>query len=273
MAIYLVGDIQGCYSELRALLTQVNFDKNIDELWVAGDIVARGPDSYLTLKYLFSLGDAVKAVLGNHDLHLLAIYAGLKKAKKSDRLDELLAAPDVEQLIDWLAQQPLLRQLPNQEAYLSHSGLSPQWDISTAKEMADYISEKIRSKDRTKWLSIMYGEQPSDWHKTKSETERFRYTVNAFTRMRFCSVQGHLDFDCKDSPENAPNGILPWYEVKSKHLEKVSWIFGHWAALMGKVTNENLYALDTGCVWGGHLTLLRWHDKAIFIEQAHKSLP
>lgn len=272
MAIYLVGDIQGCYSELKALLAQVDFDKHKDQLWVAGDLVARGPDSYLTLKYLYSLGSSVKAVLGNHDLHLLAIYAGLKKAKKSDLLDELLSAPDAEELIDWLAQQPLLRQLPNEEAYLSHAGLSPQWDISTAKKMARFVAEKLKSNERNNWLSVMYGEKPCDWHEANSEQERFRYAVNAFTRMRFCNVKGHLDFECKDSPNNAPNSVIPWYDSKCAHLSKVEWVFGHWAALMGVVPHKNLYALDTGCVWGGHLTLLRWHDKAIFIEQAHKNL-
>lgn len=272
MAIYFVGDIQGCYTELKALLAQVNFDKNEDQLWVAGDLVARGPDSYLTLKYLYSLEPAVKIVLGNHDLHLLAIYAGLKKAKKSDQLDELLAAPDAERLINWLARQPLLRQLPNQNTYMSHAGLSPQWDISTAKNMADFVSEKLKSKNRNKWLSSMYGEKPCDWNEANSEQDKFRYAINALTRMRFCSVKGYLEFDCKDSPKNAPKGILPWYDLSAKRLKNVSWIFGHWAALMGKVPHKNIYAMDTGCVWGGHLTLLRWQDKATFIEQAHKNL-
>lgn len=272
MANYFIGDIQGCFTELKALLEQVSFDPTYDKLWVAGDMVARGPDSYKTLKYLMSLGSSVKAVLGNHDLHLLAIYAGIKKAKKSDKLEELLTAPDVKELTDWLASHPLLRKLPNENVYLSHAGYSPQWTIAEAEAMASLAHQKISSADRKKWLSNMYGEQPNHWDHAHTETEKFRFTINAFTRLRFCNNDGSLEFSCKQTPASAPKNLKPWYLLATNQLQKTPWIFGHWAALMGKTNQKNLYALDTGCVWGGHLTLLRWDDKRVFIEQANKNL-
>jgi bis(5'-nucleosyl)-tetraphosphatase (symmetrical) len=272
MAIYFVGDIQGCYSELVALLEQVNFNKNKDQLWVAGDMVARGPDSYKTVKFLISLGNSVKAVLGNHDLHLLSIYAGLKKVKKSDFFDELLNAPDVEMITHWLAQQPLLRKLPNEAVYMSHAGLSPQWQIAQAVEHAAFAHQCLKSPNREYWLKVMYGEKPNSWQQVSSSTERFRYTINAFTRMRYCFDNGDLEFDSKQAPNDAPSELQPWYEIAKVQLSQCQWIFGHWAALMGNVKQKNIYALDTGCVWGEYLTLLRWSDKKLFIEHSHKNL-
>ncbi len=272
MGIYFIGDIQGCYSELVALLKQVDFDKSKDQLWVAGDLVARGPDSYKTIKYLMSLGKSAKVVLGNHDLHLLATYAGIKKVKKSDFLDELLNAPDVEIIVNWLARQPLLRKLPDENTFMSHAGLVPQWDINTAIEQAEFAHTLLKSYKRDYWLSVMYGEKPNNWHEVKNKVDRFKYTVNAFTRMRYCYNDGSLEFNCKLPPKDAPNGIKPWFELATKQLKSATWVFGHWAALMGKTDVKNIYALDTGCVWGEHLTLLRWADKRLFIEKSHKKL-
>jgi len=270
MSIYFVGDIQGCYNELLALLKQVNFSKEDDQLWVAGDLVARGPDSYKTIKFLMSLGESVKAVLGNHDLHLLAICAGLKKAKKSDLLDELINAPEINEIVSWLSQQPLLRKLPNEQTYMSHAGLSPQWQISDAIEQAEFAQQLLGSPERDKWLSIMYGEKPNNWLATNTTTDRFRYVINAFTRMRYCYLDGSLEFNYKDAPAKAPKNIAPWFEISDKQLNNCQWIFGHWALLMGDCSHKNVYALDTGCVWGEHLTLLRWRDKRRFIEKYHK---
>lgn len=271
MAIYFIGDIQGCYKELKLLLEQASFKPEHDELWVAGDMVARGPDSYKTVKYLMSLGDSVKAVLGNHDLHLLATYAGIKKPKANDFLDELLCAPDVENIIDWLAKIPLLRKLPNENTYMSHAGLSPQWTLKEAKKCAEFAHKKISGKKRTQWLTSMYGERPNSWQQTTTKEEKFRFTINAFTRMRYCFTDGSLDFMCKYPPNKAPDNLVPWFNVPNKALKKSQWIFGHWAALEGKANNKNVYALDTGCVWGGHLTLLRWHDKRYFKQPAIKN--
>jgi bis(5'-nucleosyl)-tetraphosphatase (symmetrical) len=269
MAIYFVGDIQGCYNELIALLEQVNFSSKDDQLWVAGDLVARGPDSLKTLRFIKSLKGSAKVVLGNHDLHLLAIHAGLKKAKPSDKLTELLNAPDIDELMVWLAQQPLVQKLPCEEVYMSHAGLPPHWTPQQALKQSSHINNLLRSNDRKYWLSVMYGEKPEQWHNAITTEDKFRFTINSLTRMRYCRADNSLEFSFKLSTEEAPANIIPWYKL-SKGLAHCSWIFGHWAALMGHCPNANAYALDTGCVWGNHLTLLRWHDKKRFIEVAHK---
>jgi bis(5'-nucleosyl)-tetraphosphatase (symmetrical) len=275
MSIYLVGDIQGCYSELTALLKQVSFDSEVDQLYVAGDLVARGPDSLATLRFIKSLKDSAKVVLGNHDLHLLAVYAGIKKVKKQDRLDALLAADDIDELMNWLAQQPLLQKIGKDNAFMSHAGISPQWTLAEAIEQAKLAELRLRSSDRNAWLSLMYGEKPNDWKQAKSEIEKFRYTVNAFTRMRYCYKNKNLEFESKSDPstiQKSPQSnitLLPWYELSST-INVTPWVFGHWAALMGECSHNNIYPLDTGCVWGNHLTLLRWHDKKTFTEPAHK---
>lgn len=266
MAIYIVGDIQGCFNELQALLDQVAFNPTIDELWPAGDIVARGPDSLKTLRFIKSLGAHGKMVLGNHDLHLLATFAGIKKAKKNDLLADVFAAPDAEELMDWLAQQPLLRKIPNEHAYVSHAGITPEWNVATAVLQAREAEQKIASANRDYWLSHMYGEQPNTWQSAKSEVEKFRFTINSFTRMRFCHVDGSLEFAAKGAPAQEPE-LKPWYEL-SNVLQDNIWLFGHWASLMGNTGQKNLFALDTGCVWGNSLTLLRWHDKQLFSQTA-----
>lgn len=270
MAVYLVGDIQGCFSELKALLEKVAFTPEVDQLYVAGDLVARGPDSLATLRFIKSLKQAAKVVLGNHDLHLLSVYAGIKKVKKQDKLDQLLAADDIDDLMNWLAQQPLLQQIDQDDAYMSHAGISPQWSLQQALELAKFANQKLSSLDRNQWLKAMYGEKPDDWQQVKTQEDKFRYTINAFTRMRYCYTDKRLEFKNKLSPQKQSNiNLLPWYELSST-VKKTAWVFGHWAALMGNCSVSNIYALDTGCVWGNHLTLLRWHDKKIFIEPAHK---
>jgi bis(5'-nucleosyl)-tetraphosphatase (symmetrical) len=274
MAIYLVGDIQGCYSELTALLKQVSFNRKVDQLYVAGDLVARGPDSLSTLRFIKSLKKSAKVVLGNHDLHLLAVYAGLKKVKKQDQLNALLTADDVDDLMNWLAEQPLLQQIGNDNAYMSHAGISPQWTLAEAIEQAKFAHQRLRSKNRNVWLSSMYGEKPNNWSQAKTEIEKFRYTVNSFTRMRYCYKNKNLEFDTKSPPVAIHNHqksnltLVPWYELSST-IDNTSWVFGHWAALMGECSHQNIYPLDTGCVWGNHLTMLRWHDKKVFTEPSH----
>lgn len=274
MAIYLVGDIQGCYSELTALLKQVSFNRKVDQLYIAGDLVARGPDSLSTLRFIKSLKKSAKVVLGNHDLHLLAVYAGLKKVKKQDQLNALLNADDVDDLMNWLAEQPLLQQIGNDNAYMSHAGISPQWTLAEAIEQAKFAHQRLRSKNRNVWLSSMYGEKPNNWSQAKTEIEKFRYTVNAFTRMRYCYENKNLEFDTKSPPVAIQNHqksnltLVPWYELSST-IDNTPWVFGHWAALMGECSHQNIYPLDTGCVWGNHLTMLRWHDKKVFTEPSH----
>ena len=266
MALYLVGDIQGCFNELDLLLSKVSFNSHQDQLWLAGDLVARGKQSLETLEFVKSLGSSANFVLGNHDLHLLAIEAGLKKAKPSDHLSPLLNAPNFSSLCDWLAQHPLLLQLPTQDGFMSHAGLSPQWSIKQAVKQAAFAHKKIAGNKREKWLSIMYGEQPNDWQQVETKAERFRYIVNAFTRMRYCYADGTLEFECKEQPKKAPSNLKPWFELAK--FKNNTWIFGHWAALMGDCARQNVYALDTGCVWGNHLTMLRWQDKKLFTQRS-----
>jgi bis(5'-nucleosyl)-tetraphosphatase (symmetrical) len=274
MAIYLVGDIQGCFDELTSLLANVNFAKDVDTLYVAGDLVARGPKSLETLRFIKSLGTSAKIVLGNHDLHLLAVYEGVKKPKPCDLLSSLLEADDINELIDWLASQPLIQAIPNLQspkanikvpfAYMSHAGLSPQWQLTDALEQATMIQSKLSSDKRKWWLSNMYGEQPNSWHLAKTDVDKFRFSINALTRMRYCFADGSLEFQQKSSPnQNKITNLYPWYML-SKAINAVPWVFGHWASLMGKCSHSNIYPLDTGCVWGNELTLLRWHDKKYF---------
>jgi len=295
MANYLVGDLQGCYRELVALMAQASFDRQIDVLYVAGDLVARGPDSLATLRFIKSLGNNAKIVLGNHDLHLLAVHAGIKKVKSSDRLAELLAAPDIDELMNWLASQPLIQSIPISQssptnsirvttpesnacnaspetnfAYMTHAGISPQWTLSEALTEAKVVHSKLSSSDRVSWLTRMYGESPNCWQQAKTETEKFRYSVNALTRMRYCFIDGSLEFTQKDSPETIENkNIFPWYQL-SQTVKTTTWFFGHWASLMGRSSHDNVYALDTGCVWGNHLTMIRLHDKKYFTQKAFR---
>lgn len=271
MAIYFVGDIQGCYSALAKGLALINFDPACDELWPVGDLVARGEDSLATLKLLISLGNAVKPVLGNHDLHLLAIHAGLRQAKSKDNLANLLASDELPFYAHWLSQQPLLRQLPDQNVYVSHAGLSPQWTIKQAIKHARFAEQKLQGDNREKWLSRMYGDSPASWADVTNKTERFRYTINSFTRMRYCFADGSLEFDCKLPPKQAPKKLKPWYQINSENHQHTQWIFGHWASLMGNCPHQNIYALDNGCVWGGTLNFLRWHDKQLFKVRVIKS--
>ena len=269
MSVYFVGDIQGCYSELDALLTQVGFSNNSDQLYVAGDLVARGPKSLETLRFIKSLNNNAKVVLGNHDLHLLSVYHGIKKVKQQDQLSPLLSAPDRAALMAWLIQQPLIQKLPDVETYMSHAGLSPQWTPELALKQANIAQQHLTSSSAPYWLRNMYGEKPSNWQDANDELDCFRFTINSLTRMRYCSADGGLDFNCKDSPDKAPTRLTPWFEFQ--HIKNnTQWLFGHWAALMGNCPPNNIYALDTGCVWGQHLTMLRWHDKKLFTEPAHR---
>ncbi|MCP4990568.1 MAG: symmetrical bis(5'-nucleosyl)-tetraphosphatase [Colwellia sp.] len=283
MAIYLVGDIQGCHDELINLLKHVSFDDKADTLYIAGDLVARGPDSLKTLRFVKSLGSSAKVVLGNHDLHLLAVYAGIKKVKTADKLAALLCAHDVDELMNWLAAQPLIQSIPNRTiisdivtqeaaddnpAYMTHAGISPQWTLDDAITQAAFVQSKLASDERNTWLSRMYGEKPNNWTQAKTEIEKFRYSINALTRMRYCFMDGSLEFEQKHAPSvNNSNNLRPWYELSST-INNTTWVFGHWASLMGKSSHDNIYPLDTGCVWGNHLTMLRWHDKKYFSQAA-----
>ncbi len=257
MAKYFVGDIQGCYQELRRVLDAVDFNPSIDELWAVGDLVSRGPDSLSTLEYLYRLDNSAKVVLGNHDLHLLALAAGIKKRNQKDLLDPLLDSPKLPKFIDWVRQQPLVRYLPERNLIMTHAGVPPHWDLQTLLHQADEVSQALKSDDYIESLiSKMYHNKQSRWHDGLTHFEKLKFTIDALTRMRFLYQDGSLDFSCKLPPSQGYHeGLAPWFEFPGHLLSQHTLVFGHWAALMGRVEEDNIKALDTGCVWGGNLTL------------------
>lgn len=268
MSTYLVGDIHGCYLELRALLKQVSFNPQQDTLWLTGDLVARGPDSLEVLRYVRSLGTSVRMVLGNHDLHLLAVYAGISRNKPKDRITPLLEAPDADELINWLRRQPVLQVDEERKLVMAHAGISPQWDISTAKMCAREVEAVLRSDSYPLFLDAMYGDMPNNWTPELSGLARLRFSTNALTRMRYCFPNGQLDMISKDSPTNVPAPLKPWFLLPNPVAAEYALAFGHWASLEGKGTPDGIYPLDTGCCWGGDLTLLRWEDRRYFTQSS-----
>jgi len=254
------------------LLKQVDFTPGTDTLWLTGDLVARGPGSLDVLRYVKSLGDSVRLVLGNHDLHLLAVYAGISRNKPKDRITPLLDAPDADELINWLRRQPLLQVDEEKQLVMAHAGITPQWDLQTAKECARDVEAVLSSDSYPFFLDAMYGDMPNNWSRDLSGVARLRFITNAFTRMRYCFPNGQLDMYCKDVPENAPTPLKPWFAIPGPVTEHYNVIFGHWASLEGKGTPEGIYGLDTGCCWGGDLTCLRWEDKAYFVQPSNRHL-
>ncbi|AHG21141.1 diadenosine tetraphosphatase [Chania multitudinisentens RB-25] len=268
MSTYLIGDVHGCFDELQALLAQVSFDPQQDQLWLTGDLVARGPASLEVLRYVRSLGSAVRMVLGNHDLHLLAVYAGISRNKPKDQLTPLLEAPDSDELINWLRRQPVLQVDDERKLIMGHAGITPQWDIDTAQICAREVEAMLSSDSYPLFLDTMYGDMPNNWAPELSGLARLRFSTNALTRMRYCFPNGQLDMISKDAPGSAPAPLKPWFELPRLVSPEYTIIFGHWASLEGKGTPEGIIGLDTGCCWGGKLTLLRWEDKQYFTQPA-----
>ena len=232
--------------------------------------MARGPGSLDVLRLVRSLGDAVRMVLGNHDLHLLAVYAGISRNKPKDRLSPLLEAPDVDELLNWLRRQPLLQVDEEKKLVMAHAGITPQWDLATAKSCARDVEAVLSSDSYPLFLDAMYGDMPNNWSAELSGLARLRFITNAFTRMRYCFPNGQLDMFSKENPENAPAPLKPWFAIPGPVSQEYSIAFGHWASLEGKGTPEGIYALDTGCCWGGTLTCLRWEDKAWFVQPSNR---
>lgn len=268
MATYLVGDLHGCYDELQILLDKVRFDPAQDRLYPVGDLVARGDKSLQCLRLIKSLGEAAQTVLGNHDLHLLATALGIKKVKPSDRVEALFAAPDFPELMDWLRHQPLLVHAERQNFVMVHAGISPDWDLTTAKACAAEVEQVLRHGDYRGLLTQMYDSRPDLWSPALQGIERLRYSINAFTRMRFCYRDHRLDFDCKAPVEQAPPELVPWFALNNPLYRTENIVFGHWASLVDTPTPPNIYALDTGCAWGNRMTMLRWEDKQYFTQSA-----
>lgn len=263
MANLLIGDVHGCYDELMRVLEKADFSEQ-DTLWLTGDLVARGPDSLAVLRFVKQHQSQIKLVLGNHDIHLLAVYAGISKGHKKDHIAPILAAPDCDELLNWLRKQPLLQIDEDLSLIMVHAGISPQWDLATTLKCARDINAVLSSDSFPLFLDSMYGDFPDFWSTDLQGLNRLRFITNVFTRMRYCYEDGRLDFYCKDSPDKAPSKLKPWFLLPSLLPEKYNIIFGHWASLNGKGTPEHIYGLDTGCCWGGKLTCLRWEDKKYF---------
>ncbi len=261
MATYAVGDIQGCLKPLKRLMDCVNFDPAVDTLWVAGDMVNRGPESLATLRFLHSLGDSVVAVLGNHDLHLLAVAFDFRPPGRNDTFHDILEAPDKDTLIEWLRHQKLVHYDADLGFTMVHAGIPPQWTLCEALIYSEEVEAVLQSSAITDFLVNMYGDLPDKWNSKLKGNDRLRVITNYFTRMRFCKPGGRLELASKQAATNHPPGFLPWFAHPKRKTAKDRIVFGHWAALEGKVKTDNVYALDTGCVWGGRLSMLRLEDK------------
>lgn len=259
MAHYFVGDIQGCFSELRALLDHVDFNPSKDELWSVGDLVARGPDSLKVMDFFCSLKDAAKVVLGNHDLHLLAVLSGLKQPNPQDKLEQLIHCPHKSKFVEFIRHQPLMRFLPEFNLIMTHAGVPPQWTLETLTHESNLVSNALTQQDYLESLiAKMYTKEPSAWRSNLSKLERQIFCINGLTRMRYLHQDGSMDFQCKMPPEKVTNSELkPWFTFPSLLPKETKIVFGHWAALMGETQNKQRLALDTGCCWGEYMTL--WH--------------
>lgn len=252
--IYLVGDLQGCCNPFERLLQTIDFSPTRDHLYVLGDLVNRGPDSMGVLRKLRQLGDSVTALLGNHDLHLLAVAHGVRKPHRSDTLNEILNAPDREDWLNWLRQRPLA--VREHGWLMVHAGVVPQWDAAQTVSLAREVEAMLRGPDVGEFLTRMYGNEPDQWREDLQGVPRWRCVVNSLTRMRFCSADGLMEFGAKEGVGAAPAGFMPWFEVPGRRTAGVPVAFGHWSTL-GLINRDDLLSLDTGCVWGGQLTAVR----------------
>jgi bis(5'-nucleosyl)-tetraphosphatase (symmetrical) len=256
MALYAIGDVQGCDAELEALLKSIRFSPDRDRLWFVGDLVNRGPASLEVLRRVRALDAAATVTLGNHDLHLLALAYGSGRIRSGDTLADILAAPDRDALLEWLLHRPLLAEERALDLCLLHAGLPPQWDLATARSCAREFERALRL-DPHKLFEQMYGDKPDRWDDTLAGAERLRYIVNCFTRLRYVGPDGRLELRVKGSPKKAlRDGLTPWFEAAGARWRGTRIVFGHWSTL-GYFQNADVIGLDSGCVWGGSLTALR----------------
>jgi len=265
VAIYAIGDLQGCFKPFLKLLDRLHFKPRNDQLWLVGDLVNRGPQSLKVLRFVRSLGDSAKVVLGNHDLNLLAVAHGDRNHHPRDTLTAILNAPDRDQLLDWLRHQPLLHHDKKIGYTMVHAGLPPQWDLAQAQTCAARVEKVLRGKHYREFLLHMYGNQPNKWHKSLDGWARLRFTTNALTRIRYCSEDGHLDMDHHGPIGSQPKGLMPWFKVPGRASKDLKLVFGHWSTL-GTIVKPGLIALDSGCVWGEHLSAIRLDKPGKLIE-------
>jgi len=269
MASYFIGDVQGCFDEFEALLDKIDFCPDTDQIYLAGDVIGRGPKSLEMLEFITKHQDSIHTVLGNHDIHFLSIANGIKNAKPSDRFDALLLSPRLSFFVDYLRQQPLLIDLPQHKLVLTHAGITPQWDLATAIDAAQRVSQQLQAADYTVLLTKMYAGNHDNWLAADTTLAKNIVAINALTRMRYCFNDGTLELIENCEPALSTNELLtPWYELPSRMPSDYRLIFGHWASLMGKTGHPKFIALDTGCLWGNYLTAWRLEDQALFTVAA-----
>jgi bis(5'-nucleosyl)-tetraphosphatase (symmetrical) len=261
MSTYVIGDIQGCFEALQLLLKKIDFDRNRDRLWLVGDLVNRGLHSAEVLRWARAQGDALITVLGNHDLHLLAVAEGFVPVHRNDTLEDVLTAPDRHELLEWLRQQKMIHF--EHGWLLVHAGLLPQWTVQQAVALGREVEAELHGDHYRHFLAHMYGNEPDRWRDDLSGVGRLRVITNAMTRLRFCSHDGVMEFTHKGPPSKRPEGFMPWYEVPERRSRGALIAFGHWSAHGLDVQNEYC-ALDTGCLWGGQLSAMRLEDRALF---------
>ena len=261
MATYAIGDLQGCLGPLERLLLAIDFDATRDRLWFVGDLVNRGPDSLGCLRFVRGLGEPAVAVLGNHDLHLLCVAAGVQRTRKRDTLQAVLDAPDRDDLLAWLRSRPLLH--VEGSFAMVHAGLLPEWDITTAQSLANEVEAVLRGPDWLPFLSSLYGNEPLRWGDSLAGQDRLRAIVNAMTRLRVCRADGSMDLDFRGEPDESCGESLPWFDMPGRRSTTHTIVCGHWSALGLRVT-PSVVSLDSGCVWGRALTALRLEDRQVF---------
>ena len=259
MALYCIGDVQGCDSALARLLNEIGFSPSRDTVYLLGDLVNRGPESLAVLRRCKAADGALRCLLGNHDLHLLAAAHGVRKASRRDTLGAILQAGDRDALLDWVRQQPLAcaHEHGGQTLLMVHAGVLPAWSASDTLARAAEVQAVLRGPDGAEFLQTMYGNTPEQWHDDLTSADRLRVIVNALTRLRFCSPEGAMDFDSTESASAAPPGLMPWFDVPGRHTAGTLVAFGHWSTL-GWLSRSDLLGLDTGCVWGGCLSAVRF---------------
>ncbi len=264
MSTYAIGDIQGCFVALEQLLKKIQFDRTHDVLWFTGDLVNRGPQSLETLRFIKNLGAQQRTVLGNHDLHLLAIAYGYHPGRQDDTLTPILEAPDRDELIEWLAHQPLIHHDATLNFTMVHAGLAPAWDLATALRLAQEVETLLQHNQRQALLQNLYGNEPATWNEQLTGWDRIRCIINFFTRIRFCHADGSLELKTKENTTSVEETLTPWFQFPTRKSQALNIIFGHWAALGGVTHTPNTFALDTGCVWGNCLTAMRLEDQQRF---------
>ena len=258
MSLYLIGDVQGCDGALQRLLDEISFSPSRDTLYLLGDLVNRGPQSAAVLRRLMQYGLAAQAVLGNHDLHLLALAHGVRAPGRTDTLDEILHAGDRDAMLDWLRWQrmAMLARIDGHPLLMIHAGVLPSWSAQRTIALAGEVESILRGRDLADFLRQMYGNEPDQWSETLAGADRLRVIVNALTRMRFCDADGRMDHDSKEGVATAPPGYMPWFDVPGRRSADVTVAFGHWSTL-GWLGRSDVLSLDTGCVWGGCLSAVR----------------